>query len=526
MRTVLFLSILAGSFLAQGNDSFEIRKYSATLIDSISKIDYTNAKDAADRIAAGNSVFAVQLLFEAVRHSEGMIKMLRAAQNGYNAEIQKYQNWRIKKTPQGDIVDPADTETYMKWREAMNKSQENETKIVNSTKIEDAVIEAIAKCREEKAVAAVIQRLNGGAAEIRSAAARALGINGSEAAVDALWAACDKEKDSTVLIAIIEGLIKAGTKGPDYDRRMSVHLKSDMHPVRDAAVRWFHQNCSLEGVGYLVDALEKAQGKFKYDLLAAIRKTTGINKGDDYSAWKGWWEANKDEFTKGTYKPKSGELEGQEGGTGAFFGIPIKSRNVIFILDRSGSMIAPVKVPNLVETGGNSAPGNLKLPEKPRRIDLARYELKKALYKMEEGTRFNIFFYNHGFVEWGGGMKKLDKSTRAAAASFIDSVEPEGQTNPYDPLEKAFTYAADLNEKIKKDGVDTIFLLTDGLPNAGQISEPAKIVEKIKIMNRTRKVKINCILVMDSDDGEYSEGAAFMKSLAEATGGEFVDVCK
>lgn len=525
MRVVSLLLVLVGSGLAQGNDG-DVKKYSATLIDAINKIDYTNAKDAAEKIGAANSVFAVQSLFEAVQQSEGMIKSLRAAQNGYNAEIQRHQTWRIKKTPQGDFVDPADTETYMKWREAMTKSQENETKIVNSSSIEDAIINAIGKCRDEKAAGAAIQRLNGGTAELRAAAARAAGINGSGAAVDALWAACDKEKEANVLIVIIEGLIKGGTKGPDYDKRMSVHLKSDMHPVRDAAVRWFNQNCSLEGVGYLVEALEKAQGKFKYDLLAAIRKTTGINKGDDYSAWKGWWEANKDEFTKGTYKPKGGELEGQEGGTGAFFGIPIKSKNVIFILDRSGSMVAPVKVPKIVDTGGNSAPGNLKLPDKPRRVDLARYELKKALYKMEEGTKFNILFYNHGFVEWAGGMKKLDKGTRASAASFIDSVDPEGQTNPYDPLEKAFTYAADLNERVKKEGVDTIFLLTDGLPNAGQISEPAKIIDKIKIMNRTRKVTINCILVMDSGDGEYSEGAAFMKGLAEATGGEFVDVCK
>ena len=91
-------------------------------------------------------------------------------------------------------------------------------------------------------------------------------------------------------------------------------------------------------------------------------------------------------------------------------------------------------------------------------------------------------------------------------------------------------------EKLAKTGVDTIFFLTDGMPNAGQIPVADNILVKVKELNKTRKVKINSVGVFSAGGGggrggmrggnngsEADQGGAFLKKLAEENDGKYTN---
>jgi Mg-chelatase subunit ChlD len=100
---------------------------------------------------------------------------------------------------------------------------------------------------------------------------------------------------------------------------------------------------------------------------------------------------------------------------------------------------------------------------------------------------------------------------------FVEDMIADGNTNIHDALELAFHIvgmgARDKNYEI---GADTIFFLSDGIPNRGKITDPVMILEEVKRWNQLRRVKIHAVGVGSDHQ------AAFMKALADASGGTYV----
>jgi hypothetical protein len=148
---------------------------------------------------------------------------------------------------------------------------------------------------------------------------------------------------------------------------------------------------------------------------------------------------------------------------------------------------------------------------------------------MPDGAEFNLIFYNHEWTILSDKPLKLAASTRKAAFEFIDRLEPVGPTNIYDPLEKGLSFAASgpMMDKISKSGVDTIFFLTDGMPNTGQVPRAEDILVKVKELNKSRKVKIHAIGVFSAGrtpqaaGSEAELGGKFLQKLAEENGGRY-----
>jgi len=255
------------------------------------------------------------------------------------------------------------------------------------------------------------------------------------------------------------------------------------------------------------------------------------------ASWKAWWESNRDAVLKGTYVLKAGEgaADAPKNGT-TFYGIPVTSKSVIFALDRSGSMLEPSEwdIPQDVATGAGKGEPDIK-KEGNRKIDIARWQLKRTLAMMPDGAEFNIIFFNHEWVILSDKMLKLSAGTRKTAYEFIDKLDPVGGTNIYDPLEKGMSYATagEMREKLAKSGIDTIFFLTDGLPNSGQVPLPPDILIKVRELNKTKKVKINTVGVFSSPPKgvvlppgmatEATEGGKLLKQLAEDSGGKYTN---
>jgi len=61
--------------------------------------------------------------------------------------------------------------------------------------------------------------------------------------------------------------------------------------------------------------------------------------------------------------------------------------------------------------------------------------------------------------------------------------------------------------------VDTIFLLADGLPGGGKITDPGRIRAEIARINTTRKIRIHGISI--------GRPSALLRDLAADTGGQY-----
>ena len=148
------------------------------------------------------------------------------------------------------------------------------------------------------------------------------------------------------------------------------------------------------------------------------------------------------------------------------------------------------------------------LPELVIRVeagDEAAKELEKALRGLSPGTLFNLVFFDSGVDPWRDELIEHEERSLAAAVEFANAQRAAGGTNIYDALILAF----------EDERVDTLYLMSDGDPTSGQITDPERILERIRQLNRTRKLEINAISI--------GKASAFLRRLAEQNGGVYVE---
>ncbi len=130
-----------------------------------------------------------------------------------------------------------------------------------------------------------------------------------------------------------------------------------------------------------------------------------------------------------------------------FEGIALTGRRVMFLVDMSGSM-------ELVDENTPAPSKWAGVRESVARImkslpDLEKYQVivfsDKPTFLLGRGEGWNTF----------EGKDSIDRVTRALA-----EIKPKGGTNMYSAMDAAFRYRA--------DGLDTVYLLSDGLPNLGE----------------------------------------------------------
>ncbi len=194
----------------------------------------------------------------------------------------------------------------------------------------------------------------------------------------------------------------------------------------------------------------------------------------------------------------------------SFYGIPVTGDNIVLVIDRSSSMLGPSEWAFPGDETGIEEAGDSKL-------DAAVWQLKKLLAELPDGKHLNLVFFNDEFDTVFQELEELNPETREKASRFADGLEAYGGTNIYAPLNKALSF----------EGVETIFLLTDGRPYEG-VSNPDKFLQKIGEDN-VRKVKINTVGVFSITGKEGSDaridkeiGIKVLKGLAEDSGGTFV----
>lgn len=346
--------------------------------------------------------------------------------------------------------------------------------------------DAIPKLTDPEAVKVLVVGLQ--RMDPRSQSVIAFGLAGQPKNDEALEAAAKVlagSRDARTQVACMELFsrhqAKAGTEAilPNLD-------SNKLMCVQIAACRALANIRDRSSIPALIDYLEKwKSGRMKYEATAALRSITGQTFNPDAATWRGWWEREGKTFVvaeKGDPPSFNAELAGEKPPPGeeavTYYEVPITENRIVFLIDTSGSM----------QEGGT-----------PNRLERAKQELKDLVARLPDRTLFNIVLFGQAVDRMvpNSPLVAATKANKDAATRFIDSAKYAGSTPTMEALEEALLKIALVN------GVETVFLITDGAPNpmlhsrVSSINDYprgiAAIERRIRYINQVTHVRINTV---------------------------------
>lgn len=174
-----------------------------------------------------------------------------------------------------------------------------------------------------------------------------------------------------------------------------------------------------------------------------------------------------------------------------FFSIRTEERKVCYVVDSSGSMRGM--------------------------FGRVRDNLKKSIEALQPDQYFYIIFFgDEKLLESGGGhLLRATPEAKSAAYDFIDSVQPTGQTNALEALERTVQI-----RDSSGNGPAVIYFLTDGFELTTE--NEYRFAQKISNLLRkfSPKIKINTIGFWPTKGDRK-----MLEAIATQSGGEFILVC-
>ncbi|MFQ5843800.1 MAG: hypothetical protein ACE5JG_02310, partial [Planctomycetota bacterium] len=302
---------------------------------------------------------------------------------------------------------------------------------------------------------------------------------------------------------------------------------------------WSLQKAAIEALGRvrvkksiepILTMFEREEGLLKEVLYQALVAISGQDFKYRESLWRRWW----DRYGEGFQLPTEQDLERQrmlaekalDGYAKArkYHKIKTLSRKMVFVIDISASMADKIVIPS-------DAPESVR-KEFPSRVkmEIAKNELIELLASLDQNVWFNIITFAGKVKPWKKTLVRATGGSRNGAIKYAAKLEPlrasgggrkrsSGEvqkTNTYGALLEAFGLAdSKVPDWKARSRVDTIFLVTDGVPTIGEITEPPKLIDAITELNRTRGVVIH-VICFDKETGQQ------MARLATRNGGKYV----
>lgn len=286
-------------------------------------------------------------------------------------------------------------------------------------------------------------------------------------------------------------------------------LRDEDWRVRAAAIRYLRDVPRKRAVPALIASLGNEVGRLVDDAASALAALTGQTFGAEVRLWRAWWREHGDSFEIGATAPAAGREPARRfedaPGHVSFYGIRTRSRRIVFVVDRSGSMGEKLRGGETGEAGRT-------------KLEVAKAELLGAIAALEDDALFNVVTYSEDVTAWRRRMAKASAKSKQAVRRFVrKEIVAGGGTNIHDALLEAFRLAGiGAIDRAYESNVDTIFFLTDGRPTVGEIQDPEKILERVREWNRLARVVIHTVGVGKDHD------AVFLRRLAEENGGSYV----
>lgn len=361
-----------------------------------------------------------------------------------------------------------------------------------------------------------------------------------------LWSLLDANDPQLKLVAI-EGLGKLAAQDTKWQSRLRV-LSRDSDPLsrRGAARAFAYQPVEVStgallglvedkdwrvrleairqlglvrgsgSVGVLVERMEGETGRLRRAIAVSLRQLTGQDHGFSSARWASWWQG---EGGEGYVLPSAEEAaamiakldasRASRESVATFYNLPVYSDRVAFVVDTSGSMRART----FLKPGADHEEEDSEDSGQPSAMDYARAELKALIRRIPDGAFCNLIFFHDDLDPWKRGITELNERSRKKLMKFIDGIDAGGGTALYDGLIEAF----------EDPEVDTIYILSDGVPSRGEITDAEEIRATIAELNATREVEIHGIdLSQASLALMLSRGVPLIQWLAEDSGGSYV----
>ncbi len=276
--------------------------------------------------------------------------------------------------------------------------------------------------------------------------------------------------------------------------------------VRSAAILAALRVWQPDVVPLLIARLGAETGRLSDDAQRALETISGKALGDDPDLWQAWWNAQKDRLELDARPeidrhgriafrdPRERGKSNKMGGSVSFFDVPLRSKQLVFVFDLSGSM----------RDAASKRDARTKL-------DVLREEFAKTLEAFDKDVAFDVFVYRYPsdhppkakLTRALGKIRPASGANKKKALGWLRKQEAVGWGAFVEPLEAAI-----------HEEVDTVILLSDGRPSRGRLDRDFRILQEFPALNRFRQVHINTVLI-----GEKGADKKFMTALAKATGG-------
>ena len=244
----------------------------------------------------------------------------------------------------------------------------------------------------------------------------------------------------------------------------------------------------------LIDRLGVTQGTEAEMTVEMLQALTGQDFGSTPEFWRAWWGDHEADFVMPSVEQvaavqKKREKDRSKHSTGSdFFGLRVISERVVFVADLSGSM-------------------NSKNSQGIRRIAALRNELGNFVRDYPKGGLFNIVTFASQVKSWKPSMVVMSSKNRKEALAYVEDLKISGgATAIYDGLETAFN----------DPRVDTLMVLSDGIPSGGSVNNIDAIIDEVSRWNILRYVVIHSVAL----GGE----SRLLQALSRASHGRYVRV--
>ncbi|MED5329719.1 MAG: HEAT repeat domain-containing protein [Planctomycetota bacterium] len=291
----------------------------------------------------------------------------------------------------------------------------------------------------------------------------------------------------------------------DRSLPMLVQMSSDERwRVRLASIRAMANLKTRRATSALADLLDSEKGRLREDIVIALQRLTGRTFGFDSSEWKLFLQEAPEDFLSHAdivafHTPR------YAGGL-TYYTVQTASLNFVLLTDLSGSMSALAQVVSGYE--------HLDRP----RIEIAKLELERLIGTLKEEVSFNLIGFNGKIHTWRKDLVQANPRQTTEALSEVRNYHADGGTNLFEIFKNLYDDAEKgLDSPVTRTvDVDTVFLLTDGIPSSGHISSTDLLLSYVEQRHRTSQIKIHCLSLSEDVNAGF-----FLQRLAEITGGVF-----
>ena len=263
------------------------------------------------------------------------------------------------------------------------------------------------------------------------------------------------------------------------------YLKHRAWELRSLSYRYLTKCRDVTSIPFLIARYGKEEGRLEAELDTALFVHTGTKcwKAQD---WTKWWRANQVGFVLPHADSITGGGSTSGGKTVSYYDIPLVSSRIAFIVDHSGSMSARVGT-----------------DKKRNRLMAAQEQLRAVIAALPKTHKVNLIPFHTTVARVWRELKTLNTENRAELLDEVEKIKLAGGTNTFGALMAA----------MEDPEVDTIYLLTDGVPTAGELTDTEDILDAVMRENRIRQIVIHCISI-----GMKSQ---LLMDLAAMTGGQY-----